>query len=149
FELNYYLPDDLLVKVDRMSMAHSLEVRVPFLDHRLVEFAFFLPVEYKIKGKTTKFILRKLMQGKLPRKVLMKPKQGFTPPIKKWISSDLKDYIHDSILIKDMDYFFKRKAINKLLSKHQQSIRDYQYQIWNLLIFLKWLNNNKQRVKTP
>ena len=149
FELNYYLPDDLLVKVDRMSMAHSLEVRVPFLDHRLVEFAFSLPVEYKIKGKTTKFILRKLMQGKLPRKVLMKPKQGFTPPIKKWISSDLKDYIHDSILIKDMDYFFKRKAINKLLSKHQQSIRDYQYQIWNLLIFLKWLNNNKQRVKTP
>ncbi len=93
----YYLADDILNKCDRMSMAHSLEVRPPFLDHRLVEFAASLPEDYKVRGSTLKFILRDLMRGKLPEAVLTRPKEGFDIPAHRWFRGPLKSLLDDTV----------------------------------------------------
>ncbi len=82
---NYYLPDDILYKCDRMSMAHSLEVRPPFLDHRIVEFAARLPEHLKVRGSELKFLLRRTMKGKLPGEVLTRKKEGFDIPAHDWL----------------------------------------------------------------
>ncbi|MCD6204151.1 MAG: asparagine synthase (glutamine-hydrolyzing) [Candidatus Marinimicrobia bacterium] len=141
FETKYYLPDDLLVKVDRMSMGHSLEVRVPFLDHRLVEFAASLPVHYKIRGNRTKYILKEVMTQYLPGSIIKKPKQGFSPPIKEWLRVELKEYCLDILLADHLSGYIKKASLQKLLDEHYTYQRDYQYQIWSLLVFAVWLKN--------
>ena len=95
-QLNY-LPDDILYKTDRMSMAHSLEVRPPFLDHRIVEFAARLPHDLKIRGGKLKFILRELMRDKLPQSVLTRSKQGFDIPTHHWFRTILKPLLLDTV----------------------------------------------------
>jgi len=85
FDLQYYLPDDILCKVDRMSMAHSIEVRPPFLDHRIAEFACSLPVNLRIRGSKLKFVLRELMKDKLPPAILRRSKTGFDIPAHEWL----------------------------------------------------------------
>ncbi len=143
FETKYYLPDDLLVKVDRMSMGHSLEVRVPFLDYRLVEFAASLPTSYKIRGRTTKYILKQAMKGQLPPQIISKPKQGFSPPIKEWLKSELKTFCYDTLRTDALSAYFKPEAIENLLASHYGDRRDFQYQIWTLLVFSIWLANQE------
>lgn len=144
FETRYYLPDDLLVKVDRMSMGNSLEVRVPFLDHRIVEFASTLPVDFKIRGKTGKYVLKNLMKRYLPKEIIKKPKQGFSPPIKEWLKNDLKEYCHDALLSSNvLNQYFNNDNIEKLLNEHYAGKRDFQYQIWTLLILSQWIKINK------
>jgi len=146
FETRYYLPDDLLVKVDRMSMGNSLEVRVPFLDHRIVEFASTLPVDFKIKGKTGKYVIKNLMKRYLPKEIIKKPKRGFSPPIKEWLKNELREYCHDALLSSNMlNQFFKKDSIENLLNKHYSGERDFQYQIWTLLILSQWVETNKPR----
>ena len=140
FETKYYLPDDLLVKVDRMSMAHSLEVRVPFLDHRIVEFAATLPINYKIRNGQTKYLLKQSMGRYLPKDIIKKPKQGFTPPIKEWLKNDLKDFTMDLLLSsKKINDYIQYDKIEELLISHYSGKRDYQYQIWSLLVLVLWL----------
>jgi len=143
FETQYYLPDDLLVKVDRMSMGHSLEVRVPFLDHRLVEFAASLPVNMKIKGYTTKYLLKKVMSDYLPKSIIKKPKQGFSPPIKEWLKNDLADYCRESFNQQKLGDYFNQESLSNLLNDHYSNKRDFQYQIWSLLVFSLWLNQSR------
>jgi len=144
FETRYYLPDDLLVKVDRMSMGNSLEVRVPFLDHRIVEFASTLPVDFKIRGETGKYVLKNLMKRYLPKEIIKKPKQGFSPPIKEWLKNDLKEYCHDALLTSNvLNQYFNNDNIEKLLNEHYAGKRDFQYQIWTLLILSQWIKINK------
>ncbi|MDO9547738.1 MAG: asparagine synthase (glutamine-hydrolyzing) [Candidatus Marinimicrobia bacterium] len=143
FETRYYLPDDLLVKVDRMSMGNSLEVRVPFLDHRIVEFASTLPMDFKIKGKTGKYILKNLMKRYLPKEIIKKPKQGFSPPIKEWLKDELREYCHDALLSSNVLNKYNKYGIEKLLNEHYTGKRDFQYQIWTLLILSQWLETNK------
>src|SRR5205823_5191551 len=92
---NYYLPDDILYKCDRMSMAHSLEVRPPFLDHRIVEFAASLPQQFKVRGITTKFVLKELMRGKLPPAVIDRKKTGFDIPAHDWFRGPLRSLLLD------------------------------------------------------
>jgi len=139
FETKYYLPDDLLVKVDRMSMGHSLEVRVPFLDHRLVEFAAMLPVDLKIKNYKTKYLLRKTMSKYLPKSIINKPKQGFSPPIKEWLKTELKRYCQNTLYNSSaIRSYFDEDLLRKFLKKHYDGDRDYQYQIWSLLVLAIW-----------
>lgn len=142
FETRYYLPDDLLVKVDRMSMGHSLEVRVPFLDHRIVEFAANLPVHLKIKRHTTKYLLKKVMSAYLPKSIIKKPKQGFSPPIKEWLKDDLAGYCQELFNQQNLSCYFNRESLNNLLKKHYSNTRDFQYQIWTMLVFSIWLDQN-------
>src|SRR5262249_32963353 len=94
---NYYLQDDILYKCDRMSMAHSLEVRPPFLDHRIVEFAARLPENLKIRGSRLKVILRELMQDRLPKAVLTRPKEGFDIPVHQWLRTVLRPLLADTL----------------------------------------------------
>ncbi len=140
FETQYYLPDDLLVKVDRMSMAHSLEVRVPFLDHRIVEFAASLPIDLKIRQAKTKYLLKHLMSAYLPKEIIKKPKQGFSPPLKEWLKTDLKAFTYQRLLeSRRLSTYFDREQLENFLSAHYRGDRDYQYQIWSLLVFSGWL----------
>jgi asparagine synthase (glutamine-hydrolysing) len=105
------LPDDLLLKADKMTMANSLELRVPFLDHVLLEFAASLPARYKVNGFRTKYLLRKALKGNLPRAILERKKVGFPVPYESWLRTELRPWIKDLLLDRDAlsrGYFEKR-----------------------------------------
>jgi asparagine synthase (glutamine-hydrolysing) len=135
-----WLPDDLLLKADKMTMANSLELRVPFLDHKLVEFAATLPVELKLKGSTGKYLLREAMKNVLPEAVLHRPKKGFPVPTESWLRGDLRDFVHDTLLSRDAacrDYM-DSGVIEKIVTEHEQRRKNRRQEIWTLLIFEIW-----------
>ncbi len=133
------LPDDMLVKVDRMSMLNSLEVRVPFLDHQLVESVFSLPSHLKLRGKTTKWILKEAFSDLLPQKILHKPKHGFDVPIGEWIKKDLREVIEDVCGERAVANrgLFDPRAIRRLLDDHLSGRRELNNQFW-ILLSLEW-----------
>src|SRR5439155_24321793 len=96
-DLRTYLPGDILTKVDRMSMAHSLEARVPLLDHPLVEFACELPVGLRMRGDQTKYLFRRVLRGRVPDEVLTRPKQGFAVPLRSWFGERLPGFFRDRL----------------------------------------------------
>ncbi len=135
-----HLLDEFLVKVDRLSMAHSLEVRPPFLDHRLVEFASEIPMKYKLKGWTTKWILRRLMKGRLPRKTLQGGKKGFSPPTATWLATDLLEYARSKFSperLRDIPYLNPNYPQN-LLERHVRKEHNFARRLWPLLMFVEW-----------
>ncbi len=139
-DLTVYLPDDLLVKADRMSMATSLEARVPFLDHRVVEFAAALPPHLKLRGLTKKYILKRAMAGRVPAAVLSARKRGFNVPMPVWLARDLRDFVHD-VLGEDRVRragFFQPAAVTALLRAHEERRADLSRNIWILLVFALW-----------
>ncbi len=133
--------DDLLVKVDRMSMAHSLEVRVPFLDHKLVEFAFSLPDSLKLQGKRTKVILREAMQKFLPASLFTKKKQGFSIPISPWLREGWKEPAQK--LLEDphsrLYQYLHPEAVSQRWCEHQDGRRDWGFHLWSLVVLEEWL----------
>lgn len=138
-QLNY-LPDDILYKTDRMSMAHSLEVRPPFLDHRIVEFAARLPHDMKIHGSKLKWILRELMADKLPSSVLTRSKQGFDIPAHHWFRTVLKPLLLDTINRETVEAtgLFHWPAVHRAISDHLDRRANYGYHLWGLLTFFLW-----------
>jgi len=141
----YYLADDILNKCDRMSMAHSLEVRPPFLDHRIVEFAASLPEDFKVRGKTLKFILRDLMRGKLPEAVLTRPKEGFDIPAHRWFRGPLKPLLNDTVserAVKETGAF-DWAAVERIKTEHQRRRASHGYGLWGLLILFLWMRRWK------
>ena len=135
-----YLPDDLLTKVDRMSMAHSLEVRVPLLDHKLVELAASIPFSLKLKGRTTKYILKQAMKRMLPPKILKQRKQGFSIPIHRWFREDLASF-SKRILLEEKCLsrrFFRPAYVQWLLEEHQNGRQRFGSQLYALVIFELW-----------
>jgi asparagine synthase (glutamine-hydrolysing) len=139
-----YLPGDILTKVDRMSMLASLEVRVPILDHLLLEWVAGLPAEWKMRGKKQKYILVKLA-GKLgvPRKVLDRPKQGFALPLGHWMRHELKDLIMSVLLDLSTQQrgYFNPKGVQRMLNEHFEGRRDHSARIWRFLMFELWHRN--------
>jgi asparagine synthase (glutamine-hydrolysing) len=135
-----YLPDDCLFKVDRMSMAHGLEVRVPFLDKDLVEFSARIPFEYKIKGLTSKYILKKTFAPYLPPKNLKQRKQGFTVPISAWLRNGLGTLARDILLSESMEKrdLFNKKYLEWMLEEHKHNRQEFGHRIWSLVIFELW-----------
>ena len=140
FETKVYLPDDLLMKVDRMSMAHGLEVRVPLIDYRVVEFAATLPPSMKLKRLTTKYLFKKLNARYLPPETLSKRKQGFVPPLKEWFRGPLDTFARDILLdgTTRCAGFFEPSEISRMIDAHQKGERSFQYQLWVLLTFELW-----------
>jgi asparagine synthase (glutamine-hydrolysing) len=140
-DTRFYLPNDMLVKVDRMTMAHSLEAREPLLDYRLVEFAATVPPRYKLKQlRHKKYLLKKSMQGKLPDRVLWRKKAGFNVPVAHWINSNLREFVSEHLSprrIREMA-IFDEKVVEKLLVSHFNRQADYSHQIWCLLILSLW-----------
>jgi asparagine synthase (glutamine-hydrolysing) len=141
-QLNY-LPDDILYKSDRMSMAHSLEVRPPFLDHRIVEFAARLPENLKIRGGRLKFVLRELMRDRLPRPVLTRKKEGFDIPAHDWLRTVLRPLLLDTLNQRNVaeSGVFSWPAIDSLVRAHQERRANLGYQLWGLLVLFLWMRH--------
>lgn len=135
-----YLPSDILTKVDRMTMATSLEARVPLLDHELIEFVQTIPSELKLKNLETKYIFKKAMEGIVPREILYREKQGFGVPINEWINSQLKTRIQETLLEKTTleRGYFEGKYIRTLLDEHEKHRRDHSHLLWMLLMLELW-----------
>ena len=136
-----YMKDDILTKVDRAAMAVSLETRVPFLDHRIFEFAWSLPLEYKIHKGVGKRILRDVLYRYVPKKLIDRPKMGFGVPIAKWLRGELKDWAAAFLnpdLIRQQGYF-DYQYVDKLWYEHQSGKRNQQSALWTILMFQSWL----------
>ena len=145
---SYYLPDDILYKTDRMSMAHSLEVRPPFLDHRIVEFAASLPERLKIRGGTQKYVLRELMRGKLPETVLTRKKTGFDIPTHDWFRGPLRGLLMDTVTPEAIGAagIFDGRAIETLIGDHMERRINAGYHLWGLLTLFLWMKRWKVQV---
>jgi len=135
-----YLPEDLLVKADRMSMANSLEARAPFLDQHFIQFAAEIPPSLKLNGLTTKYILKKALRGVVPQEIIDRPKHGFGVPVGKWFRTDLKDYVKEMLLSPKAlkRGYFREEALRWLIRQHQEGKRDFGHQLWTLLTFELW-----------
>jgi asparagine synthase (glutamine-hydrolysing) len=142
---NYYLPDDILYKTDRMSMAHSLEVRPPFLDHRIVEFAASLPESYKIRGWRQKYILKETMRGKLPAIVIDRKKTGFDIPTHDWFRGPLRVLLTDTLTAKAIEEtgVFHVPAIESLIRDHLNRRINAGYHLWGLMTLFLWMKRWK------
>jgi len=139
-DMNAYLPSDILVKVDRMSMAHGLEARCPFLDHEMVGYVNSLPPKYKLNGFTRKYLLKKIANDLLPKQIIQRKKQGFAPPLALWFKSDLNDCINQ-ILLEPRTLqrgYFSKKYLKKLLHEHTIGKRENTALLWHLLILEIW-----------
>ena len=137
----YYLADDILTKSDRMSMAHSVEVRPPFLDHRIVEFAAKLPASLKIRGGRQKWILKELMKDKLPSAILERPKMGFDIPAHEWLRGPLLSLLKDALHYgaSECSDTFRADAMDKFLQLHLDRKANLGYHLWGLLILFLWM----------
>ena len=141
-DANSYLPDDILVKVDRASMASSLETRVPLLDHRLVELAWKLPIEYKIRGGVTKWGLREVLYRHVPKKLIERPKQGFAIPIGDWLRGPLRDWAESLLEEKRLiqEGYLNPEPIRQAWRRHISRIEDNSTKLWSILMFQAWLD---------
>jgi asparagine synthase (glutamine-hydrolysing) len=135
-----YLPDDLLVKVDIASMAHSLEARSPFLDHEFMEFAATIPSNLKVRGRTKKYILKRALSDLLPEEILHRPKMGFGVPIDHWLRYELRELAYDTLLGPRClgRGYFRSETIRRLLDEHARGRANWHYLLWTLLMLELW-----------
>jgi asparagine synthase (glutamine-hydrolysing) len=143
-DLVTYLPEDILTKVDRASMAHSLEVRVPILDHHVVETALRIPLSLKFRRGRGKYLLKRLLGRSLPTGLFQRPKMGFSVPLDHWFRKELKplltEYTNGKRLAREG--FFDPEPIQRMVAEHQSGERDHQYILWVLLMFQMWLERH-------
>jgi asparagine synthase (glutamine-hydrolysing) len=141
--MKMYLQDDILVKVDRASMAHGLEVRVPYLDHNIVEYMSGVQSIYKLHGFTSKYLLKKAAGGLLPPEIIKRRKAGFMIPLATWLKADLKPIVEDLCSESRIkrDGYFNPAFVRTMLDDHYAGRRDYRKMIWTLLAFQMWKEN--------
>jgi asparagine synthase (glutamine-hydrolysing) len=135
-----WLPNDILIKADRMSMATSIELREPFLDYRLIEFAATVPSRYKIRNRETKYILKRALRNVLPREILKRPKMGFPTPLAWMFRGDLYGYVRDVLLDERTSArgYFDRAAVGRFVNEHLSGRADHHSVLWRLLILEEW-----------
>jgi asparagine synthase (glutamine-hydrolysing) len=136
-DMKTYLPDDILTKVDRASMAVSLEVRAPLLDHQLMECVARIPSSLKLRHTDGKYILKKAMESVLPKDILYRKKQGFAVPLNRWFRRDLKDYAHD-VIFSRQDGILDHSFLKKIWDEHQSNRFNRSADLWAVLMFRKW-----------
>jgi asparagine synthase (glutamine-hydrolysing) len=135
-----WLPEDILLKADKMTMANALELRVPFLDHKLIEFSARLPLHLKLKGSTGKFLLRQAMQGMVPDPIINRAKKGFPTPTAGWLRDPLKDFTRDALMSSDSAcrQYMNSSVLDGILRDHETGAANRYQEIWTLLIFEFW-----------
>ncbi len=142
-----YLPNDILAKVDRATMAFGLENRIPYLDHRVMEFAWRLPLEMRVRPSCGKWILRQVLQRYVPAKLTERPKMGFAVPLGAWLRTSLRDWAEALLDPKRMDQqgFFNTAVIRKKWDAHQAGRGNWQYHLWDVLMFQSWFESQSER----
>ena len=147
----YYLPDNILYKVDRMSMAHSLEVRPPLLDHRILEFAARLPERLKLHGSSGKYLLKETLRGKLPDSIIDRPKSGFDIPAHAWFRGILKPLLYETLTREAVTStgIFEFAATERLIRDHMNERVNAGYQLWGLLTLFLWLKRWRIQIPQP
>jgi asparagine synthase (glutamine-hydrolysing) len=140
FDLEFYLPNDMLTKVDKMSMASALEVRVPFLDELVLDAAARVPTDLKLRGFTTKYLLRRLASEVLPADIWKRPKQGFSVPLQSWFGGQLNDYARDILLDSRTSSrgYLEHDALERVLLEHETGRADHAHLIFGLITFELW-----------
>src|SRR3954468_10521458 len=135
-----YLPNDLLVKVDIASMAVSLEARSPFLDHHVIEFAASLPAGLKLRGLTTKYILKRTLRKLLPSENLKRAKMGFGVPVGHWFRAEMQGFLRENLLSERSARrgLFRPESVRQMVELHTRGERDYTHQLWTLLMLELW-----------
>ncbi len=142
-DINFYMAEDILTKVDRAAMAVSLETRAPFLDPRVGQFAASIPLDYKLRGSRGKYILKKSLEGLLPNEILHRKKKGFGIPIAEWLKGRLNPLMHDLLAperLKDQG-LFNATYVQTLIAEHEKGIASHHKQLWTLLVFQLWYDN--------
>ena len=139
-DLKTYLSGDILVKVDRMSMAHSLEVRAPILDHKVIEYAASIPAALKYKNREKKYILKESFKGILPDEIMYRKKMGFSVPLSDWLRGELKNFAHGYLFNSKagLYHFFSRPAVKQIWDIHQSQKNNYAVVLWSMLMFELW-----------
>ncbi len=142
-DMKYYLAEDILTKVDRATMAVSLEARAPFLDQRIAEFAASIPIEFKLRGRITKYILKESVRDLLPPAIIDRPKKGFGIPMAKWLNGSLNPLLHDLLSESRLRQqgLFNSGYVAELISEHENGIKNNYKQLWTLLVFEQWYEN--------
>ena len=134
-----YLPDNILMKVDRAAMANSLETRAPLIDHRIVEFALSLPEAYKLEGAIQKRVLKEVLYRQVPRALVDRPKMGFSIPLASWLRNELRDWVENTLsLIPLVSSPYDRKAILGMWQEHLNGRRDHTERLWGILSLLSF-----------
>ncbi len=149
-DLNHYLCGDILVKADRMTMAHSLEGRSPFLDHELLEFVARLPLRFKLRGRQGKVLLRRAFADLLPASIQKRPKRGFGAPIEAWLRDELRPAVHDLVLSPGarLRGYFSHRRIAEMVEGHETGREDHGRRIWALLMLESWLRHRARPQST-
>jgi asparagine synthase (glutamine-hydrolysing) len=138
-----YLPGDILVKVDRATMANSLEGRIPFLDHRVIEFAWSMPFDMRLRGNTGKWALRELLYTYVPRSLVERPKAGFAVPVERWLRTELRDWAEELLGEERLrrEGYLNAQLVRDTWKALLNGAPNLQHRIWNVLMFQAWLED--------
>jgi asparagine synthase (glutamine-hydrolysing) len=137
-DIHLYLPDDILTKVDRASMAVSLEARSPFLDYKVVEFAARIPARYRMNRGTRKLVLKRAVSPLVPAEILGRRKEGFSIPMKHWLRQELRPMAHDLLASAAITDYFDRDTCSRLLAEHESGRFNHAHILWTLMVFAMW-----------